>query len=123
MRVLQELQKQNRVLVVTGDLSGTHAVRAIGEFLRERGLAVSAFYTSNVEQYLFQFGTFDAYAQNVRALPFAPNGVIIRSFFNRGGWHTRAQPGHISVQLVQPAAEFVAKVNAGGYNSYFELVN
>jgi hypothetical protein len=122
-RVLQELQKENRVLVATGDLSGTHAVRAIGEYLRARGLAISAFYTSNVEQYLFQFGTFDAYAQNVRALPFTTNGVIIRSFFNRGGWHTKAQPGHISVQLVQPAAEFLARLNTGGYGSYFELVN
>ena len=72
---------------------------------------------------LAQDGTFDAYAQNVRTLPFTPNGVIIRSFFNRGGWHTRAQPGHISVQLVQPAAEFMSRVDTGGYGSYFELVN
>ncbi len=122
-RVVQKMQNEDRVLVATGDLAGTHAMRAIGDFLRERGLAISVFYTSNVEQYLFQFGTFDAFAENVRALPFMPNGVIIRSFFNRGGWHTQARPGHVSVQLVQPASDFLAHLDAGGYGSYFELVN
>ncbi|HEY8507006.1 MAG TPA: hypothetical protein VIL32_01545 [Steroidobacteraceae bacterium] len=122
-RIVRDLQLRNRVLVVTGDLAGPHAIRAIGDYLRTNGLTVSAFYTSNVEQYLFQFGTFEDFAGNTAALPFAPNGVIIRSFFNRAGWHPRAQPGHISVQLVQPAAEFLQKIETGGYGSYFELVN
>jgi hypothetical protein len=122
-RYVQEMQKTNRVLVVTGDLSGEHALRAIGIFVRERGLKVSAFYTSNVEQYLFQFGTFPDFATNTLTLPFDTNGVIIRSFFARGRGHAQAVAGHMSVQLVQPAAEFVQKINAGGYGSYFELVN
>lgn len=122
-RVVQELQKRDRVLVATGDLAGTHAVRAISAYLRQQGLPVSVLYTSNVEQYLFQFGTFNAFADNIVTLPFAPNAVIIRSYFNRGGGHPFAVPGHISVQLVQPAADFVQKIAAGGYVSYFELVN
>ena len=122
-RVVQDLQKQNRVVYVTGDLAGPSALRAVGNFVRQQGLQVSVFYTSNVEQYLFQYGSFDNFAANTLTLPFAPNGVIIRSFFNRGRMHATAVPGYMSVQLVQPFGAFAAKMAAGGYPSYFELVN
>jgi hypothetical protein len=122
-RFVQEMQKTNRVLLVTGDLSGAHALREIGNYLRERGIPVTAFYTSNVEQYLFQFGTFPDFAANTLTLPFDSNAVIIRSYFARGRPHAAALPGHVSVQLVQRAAEFLQRTQAGGYSSYFELIN
>jgi hypothetical protein len=121
-RYVRDMQKANRLLVVTGDLSGAHALRAVGDYVRERGLRVSAFYTSNVEQYLFQFGTFPDFAATTVTLPFDTNAVIIRSYFARGRGHPLAVFGHMSVQLVQPAADFVRKMNAGGYGSYYELV-
>jgi hypothetical protein len=117
------MEKADQVLLVTGDLSGDHALRAIGDYVRERGLRVTAFYTSNVEQYLFQFGTFESFARNTLTLPFDSNAVIIRSYFARGRLHRDAVPGHVSVQLVQPATEFVERMNTFGYTSYFELVN
>jgi hypothetical protein len=120
-RVVQDMHKRDRILFVTGDLAGPHALRAIGTYITQLGLRVTAFYTSNVEQYLFQYGSFERFAANTVLLPFADNGVIIRSFFNRGGGHPAAVPGHISVQLVQPAAEFVSRSSLGGYTSYFEL--
>jgi hypothetical protein len=122
-RFVQDMHRRDRIIFVTGDLAGVHALRAIGSYITELGLQVSAFYTSNVEQYLFQYGTFERFAANSAQLPFATNGVIIRSFFNRGGGHPAGVPGHVSVQLVQPAAEFIVKSNMGGYGSYFELVN
>ncbi len=122
-RIVQEMQKSDRVLLVTGDLSGDSALRKIGSYVRERGLAVTAFYTSNVEQYLFQFGTFDNFARNTLTLPFDSNAVIIRSYFARGRPHLAAVPGHMSIQLVQPAADFVLRMNTGGYSSYWDLVN
>jgi hypothetical protein len=122
-RTIRDMQVANRIIFVTGDLSGATALRNIGNYLRERNIPVSVFYTSNVEQYLFQFGTFPDFAANTSTLPFAPNGVIIRSYFNRAGGHPFAVAGHISVQLVQTASDFVRRTNAGGYTSYFELVN
>ncbi len=122
-RAVQAMEKADQVLLVTGDLSGDHALRAIGDYVRERGLRVTAFYTSNVEQYLFQFGTFESFARNTLTLPFDSNAVIIRSYFARGRLHRDAVPGHVSVQLVQPATEFVERMNTFGYTSYFELVN
>lgn len=121
-RYVRDMHKSNRLLLVTGDLAGNHALRAIGSYLRERGIPVSAFYTSNVEQYLFQFGTFPQFAVNTATLPFAPNGVIIRSFFNRGGGHPFSVSGHMSVQLVQNASDFIDRAKNGGYGSYYELV-
>ena len=122
-RIVQDLQKRNRIVVVTGDLAGETALRAIGNYVRELGLEVSIFYTSNVEQYLFQFGTFDSFAANTLTLPFASNGVIIRSFFNRGRTHPASVPGYMSVQLVQPAFDFATRMKAGGYAGYYDLVN
>jgi hypothetical protein len=49
--------------------------------------------------------------------------VIIRSFFNRGRTHPASLIGYMSVQLVQPAAEFAARIKSGGYAGYFDLVN
>jgi hypothetical protein len=120
---VKDMHLSNRIVLVTGDLSGPQALRAIGNYLRERKIPVSVFYTSNVEQYLFQFGTFNDFANNTATLPFAPNGVIIRSYFNRGGGHPFAVMGHMSVQLVQNASEFIARSKNGGYVSYYELVN
>lgn len=122
-RTIQAMQRADRLVLVTGDLAGAHALRAIGDYLRSRGLQVSAFYTSNVEQYLFQFGTFENFAANAATLPFADNAVIIRSFFMRSRPHVHAVPGYHSVQLVQPASQFLERVRADGYASYFDLVN
>lgn len=122
-RTMREMTRNNRVLLVTGDLAGERALRAIGDYVRERGLKVSALYTSNVEQYLFQFGVFESFARNTLTLPFDSNAVIIRSYFARGRPHFAAVPGHMSIQLVQPASNFVARMNNGGYGSYFELIN
>lgn len=121
--VVRDMTRNNRMLLVTGDLAGERALRAVGDYVRERGLKVSVFYTSNVEQYLFQFGVFDSFARNTLTLPFDSNAVIIRSYFARGRPHPFAVGGHMSIQLVQPATEFVMRMNNGGYASYFELVN
>ena len=66
-------------------------------------MSVSAFYTSNVEYYLLEDGSFDRFADNVAALPFDEGSVIIRSFFGRnfGFVHPQSVPGYYSVQLLQ----------------------
>ena len=47
-------------------------------WVREHGLTVSAFYTSNVEFYLMRDRTFPRFVANVRELPSGPDSVIIR---------------------------------------------
>jgi hypothetical protein len=82
---LKDLQSRNLVVPVVGDFAGPKAIRAIGAWLAARGAAVSAFYLSNVEQYLVQDGKWDAFCRNVRMLPLHPAATFIRSESGRGG--------------------------------------
>lgn len=120
---LRDLQARDRVIPVVGDLSGDHALAEIGVLLEEMGEAVTGFYTSNVEFYLMGARTFDAFAETVAGLPTDPDGVFIRSYFQRfSGGHPKTLRGYASTQLTQPLAGFVEDVRAGGYASYMELV-
>jgi hypothetical protein len=122
--VVDDLQDRDRVIPVVGDFAGDHALRAIADLLRARGIPVSAFYTSNVEFYLMGDGTFGQFGANVAGLPVADRSGLIRSFFGRnfGYVHPEAVPGYYSVQLVQDLHDFVATVEGGGYRSYVDLV-
>jgi hypothetical protein len=121
-RELQRMQRENRIVPVVGDLSGARAMSAIARFLRERGLTVSAFYTSNVEQYLLRNGSFAAFARNVAALPYDAKSVLIRSYFSNRRPHPAQVPGYNTVQVVQTFASFLAGMAGGGYADYFDLV-
>lgn len=122
-RVVRDLQQRDRVIPVVGDLSGPGAVRAIGDYLRERNLVVSAFYLSNVESYLFRYGTFPAFAENVRTLPHDPNSVLVRSWFGRGALVPASVPGHFSAQVVQTFTDFLAMTARPDTVSYWNLVS
>lgn len=49
---LKQLQMANRVVPVVGDFAGPHALRRVGEFIRQHGEIVTGVYASNVEVYL-----------------------------------------------------------------------
>jgi hypothetical protein len=121
---LKGLHARNRIIPVTGDLSGPHALRAIGRDIASRGEAVSAFYVSNVEFYLMRQGSFARFADNAATLPRTPKSVIIRSLF--GGLyrmdHPQSVPGYFSTQLLQTLDTFVAEHQDGGYRTYRDVV-
>jgi hypothetical protein len=68
---------------------------------------VSAFYVSNVEQYLFQDGKATAFYQNVATLPLNASSVFIRPYSMRN----RGSMG--AAQSLCPIAAFVAAADAG----------
>jgi len=68
---------------VSGDFAGPKAIRAIGAYLSARGGTVSAFYLSNVEQYLFQDRKDRAFYDNVATLPTTDKSVFIRPYSMR----------------------------------------
>jgi hypothetical protein len=85
-RYVKSLHERNLLVPVSGDFAGPRALRAIGAYLRAHGATVSAFYVSNVEQYLFQEGKDRAFYDNVTALPLTPRSVFIRPYsLRRGG--------------------------------------
>ena len=60
---------------------GAGALAKVGRYLDATGLRVSAFYTSNVEFYLFRDGSAPAFMTNLARLPRQPGSVIVRSVF------------------------------------------
>ncbi len=56
-RTLKQLERNNAIVPVVGNFAGPKALRAVGRYLNEHHATVSAFYTSNVEMYLFQQAT------------------------------------------------------------------
>jgi hypothetical protein len=122
---VKSLHAKNLIVPVTGNLAGSHALRAIGRDIAARGERVSALYVSNVEFYLMREGTFDAFAASVRTLPHDSRSVIIRSYFGGGfyGSHPQSVPGYFSTQLLQAVDTFVAESARGGYATYMDLVS
>lgn len=120
-RVVQALQRRDRVVPVVGDLAGPKAVRAIGDWLREQGQEVSLFYLSNVEFYLYRSDTFGAFVANVRTLPARESSVLVRSLFNRSFLHPNWVPGNLSIQLIQRWPAFLAYTADPARTSYWGL--
>ena len=120
---VKRLQQRDLVVPVVGNLAGEHALAAIGRDMAARGTRLSALYTSNVEDYLMRDGSFPRFARTVAALPRMPNGVIVRSYFGRGGLSLpQTEPGHYSTQLLQTLASFAAEHASGGLRTYADVV-
>ena len=77
-QVVKTLQAKNLVVPVVGNFGGPKAIRAVGRYLKERGAVVSAFYLSNVEQYLRQDGLWPRFCENVAALPLDDSSMFVR---------------------------------------------
>ena len=76
---LKELEAKNLLVPVVGDFAGPKAIRAVATYLKEKDATVSAFYLSNVEQYLRQNGVWDNFCRNVSTLPLDDSSTFIRS--------------------------------------------
>ena len=84
-RSVKALHEKNLIVPVSGDFGGPRAIRAIGTYLKKHGGTVTAFYVSNVEQYLFQDGKHGAFYENVATLPLGDQSVFIRPYSLRRG--------------------------------------
>jgi hypothetical protein len=118
---VKDLQARDRVIPVVGDLAGPTAVAAIGKLLASRNEKLSAFYTSNVEFYLFREGTFARFVTNLRVLPHAPNAVVIRSIFGRYAYDAR-RPADDSLSQLQSVDEILSGVASGKIRTYGDLI-
>ena len=118
---VRNMHRKNLIIPVVGDFGGKKALRAVGDYLRKNGFTLTAFYTSNVEQYLFQNEVFAAFAENVRTLPINDRSLFIRSATGRFP-HPARLPGHRASTLLQQMSVFLKDFSEGRYQSYFELV-
>ncbi len=118
---IKRLQVENRVVPMVGDLAGEGAMPRLAEELRRRRLPLKVFYTSNVEQYLWGPPVWTRWLRNVRALPWASDGVFVRVYFDQGQHHPLQRPGHRTTSMVRPESAFVERAEHGGWKSWFEV--
>ena len=118
---VKRMQKEDRIVPVVGDLSGETALTAIARFLAQSDLQVAAFYTSNVEFYLFRDGRFADFIDNLRRLPRLPGSLIVRSVFRAGGAAAARLPGYNSASLTQPIEMLVDGYASGRFRDYRDL--
>jgi hypothetical protein len=124
-RIVADMEKRNAIVSITGDFAGPKALRSVGRYLKNHDATVTAIYTSNVEQYLFQSDTnWRKYYGNVATLPIDAKTTFIRSVSNRGGfgggfngaYGPRAQTRLCSV------AELLAAFNRGQITGYYDVI-
>jgi len=79
-QAIRTLQLRNLIVPVVGDFGGPSAIQSVGRWLRNRDMTVTAFYVSNVEQYLFrENGAWERFYGNVSSLPVDSTSHFIRS--------------------------------------------
>ncbi len=124
-RTLSELEKNNAIVPIVGNFAGPKALRAVGAYLRQHNATVSAFYTSNVEMYLFQQGDdWRKFYGNVATLPVTERSTFIRSVSNRGvrfQFRNNAAGARASTRL-NPIADLVRAYRAGRIGGYYDVI-
>ena len=118
---VKRLQETDGIVPIVGDLSGTTALAAVARLLSERNLQVAAFYTSNVEFYLFRGGRFAPFIDNLRRLPRLPGSLIVRSVFRGGGPAAIPVPGYNSASVTQPIDTLLEAYASGRVREYRDL--
>ena len=103
-RFVREMERKNLIIPLVGNFAGPKAIRAVGTYLKEHGASVTMFYTSNVEQYLFQQGDdWRRYYSNVATLPLDSSSIFVRSShyaYNTASQRTRQFRGMNYVMLL-----------------------
>jgi len=123
-RYLKDLEARNLIVPVVGNFGGPKAIRAVGKYIRDAGATVSAFYLSNVEQYLRQDSIWGRFCENSATLPIDASSVFIRPS-GGGVVVTRVQPGGgsaagrvfttVTATLGSPLGEILTETrNCGG---------
>jgi hypothetical protein len=75
-RFIRDMQQRNLIVPLVGDFGGPKTLKAIATYLKNHGATVTAFYISNVEDYLQR--NWADYKSNLAALPFDNSSYFIR---------------------------------------------
>lgn len=122
-RVLRDLEKNNLLIPLVGDFGGDKAIRRVGQYVREHGATVTAFYTSNVEQYLFQSDAWSRFFTNVSTMPIDASSTLIRSYFNlRFATREDFMRGPQSEMLLDPIAGLLSAFQGERFHTYEEVI-
>ena len=128
-QIVREMHKKNLIIPVVGDFAGSKALRTVGRYIKDHGSTVAAFYTSNVEQYLFQQDDdWRKFLTNVSTFPLDSSSAFIRSSHFAYGDPQPGQQFNLRsnrsrfIQLLSPMTEVTKAFNAGKLTSYEDLI-
>jgi hypothetical protein len=122
-QMLKALETRNLIVPIVGDFAGPKALRAVGRYVKEHGATVAAFYTSNVEQYLFQQSdTWRRFFANVATLPVDRQSVFVRSVSNRGGLFQSPGFGRRAIPRLCPIVDLLAAFDRGAVSTYADVI-
>ena len=114
-RTVQELQRRNLVVPLVGDFAGNQTLRRVGEYLTQHDAAVTVFYTSNVERYLY--GTprrpledWKRFYANVATLPLTDASTFIRAGSN------------VEQSIIGPVRAVVDEFARGGLKTFDAVI-
>jgi hypothetical protein len=101
---MKAFESENRLVPVMGDFAGPKALRSVGQYLADKHALVSAFYLSNVEEYLKQDGKQQTFCANAATLPVDDSSTFIRS--------SRSGTPDLGFELVSELAPMRAELEA-----------
>ena len=119
-RWLKRFEELNLIIPIVGDFGGSKALKAVAGYLKDHGATVGAFYTSNVENYLFQDGIWAQFARNAAALPLDASSTFIRACFDSCA--AVAPAGSRAVTLLDSMTSLLADVERGRVRSYWDVL-
>jgi hypothetical protein len=115
---LKSFQERNLIVPVVGNFAGPKALAAVADYVRDRGAVVTTFYTSNVENYLFQDGLWDRFRANVARMPIDRTSTFIRSCFGT----CSAPGGPRAVTLLDSMEGLLRDAAAGRIRAYWDVL-
>ena len=118
---LKGFEEKNLLVPVVGNFAGPKALRGVGKYLKAHGATVTAFYVSNVEQYLFQDGIWPDFYRNVATLPLDATSVFIRSVSGRMGYTGSMMWSDGRATGLDPIQASIADFQTGRIRRYNDL--
>ena len=120
-RFLKAFEEKNLLVPVVGNFAGPRALRAVGRYTRDHGEVVTAFYVSNVEQYLFQDGIWADFYRSVATFPLSDSSTFIRSVSSRMGYTGPMQWTDGRATVLDPMRASIRDFLAGRIRRYYDL--
>jgi len=121
-RVVRDMEMKNLIVPLVGDFGGPKAIRNVAQYLKDHDAAVTAFYLSNVEQYLFQDSAWRRFYGNVETLPIDSSTQFIRTV---NGGNIRGQFrgfGMRFLTLLSPISGVLEAFQDGQVRTYNDVI-
>jgi len=111
---LKSYESRNVIVPIVGDFTGDKALRAVGDYLRQRDLTVGMFYASNVEEYLFRTDAWRRFFRNLESLPLDRDAMLVRTYFTQSIEGMR--------EYLDPLHPMLAAFNRGDIHTYDDVL-